>query len=83
MTRRYRQPIAVVYQEGRDWLTFTWRGRLRLAAITNSWRLSAGWWEGASATDRVYYRVQTAEHAVYDLYHDLTCDVWVLDVCFD
>lgn len=83
MTRRYGQPIAVELTDGHNWLTFTWRGRQHTARITSSWRLSATWWDEATATNRVYYRVQTADLAVYDLYHERTRDRWVLDVCFD
>lgn len=86
MTRRYGHPIQVEPfhdADGDSRLTFTWRGRQRATQIIGSWRLDANWWDETSATNRIYYRVQTANLAVYDLYHDRTRDLWVLDVCFD
>lgn len=81
--RREAHRIAVRHRQGEPRLTFTWRGHERRAWITNSWRLAANWWDEARATERVYYRVQTAAGAVYDLYHDVTRDVWALDRCHD
>jgi len=82
-TRREARWIAVRHRQGEQRLAFTWRGHERRTWITNSWRLDAYWWDKARATERVYYRVQTAAGAVYDLYHDLTRDVWALDRCHD
>jgi uncharacterized protein DUF6504 len=82
-TRRDAPRIAVRRRQGELRLAFTWRGRERRARIANSWRLAANWWDEARATERVYYRVQTAAGGVYDLYHDLTRDAWALDRCHD
>lgn len=81
--RRDAPRITVRHRQGEQRLTFTWRGRERRTWITSSWRLDAHWWDETRATQRIYYRVQTAAGAVYDLYHDRTRNIWALDRCHD
>lgn len=88
MGRRYGHPIAVTVGDGHPHshplpTAFSWRGRRYLVRVIGTWRLRAKWWEPTQATDRLYYRVTTANHQVFDLYHDVLADTWVLDVCHD
>lgn len=82
MARRYGQPVAVEVAGGRP-VAFTWRGRRRAVAVIGDWRLVARWWDAGRATDRTYYRVQTRDWQVFELYHDAATGVWVLDACLD
>jgi hypothetical protein len=63
---------------------FTWRGvRYRVQDILDSWHLQDKWWDRERHTDRHYWRVQTLDFGVYELYHDTVSGVWVLDVVQD
>jgi hypothetical protein len=63
---------------------FSWRGvRYPVAAILGSWHLQNRWWDREHHSDRHYWRVQTPDFGVYELYHDAACGVWVLDVVQD
>lgn len=88
MGRRYGHPITVTVADGHDPpqplpTSFTWRDRRYWVRVIGTWRLRTKWWEPTQTTDRIYYRVSTADHQVFDLYHDLAVDIWVLDVCHD
>lgn len=94
MARRYGEPIAVQTREGRP-VAFTWRGMTYHVRVIGTWRLATRWWEAGTggtggtgaAVDRVYFRVQTADQQVFELYQEITGSEssarWVLDVCLD
>jgi hypothetical protein len=82
MARRYGEPVAVEAVGGRP-AAFTWRGRRRAVVVIGDWRLVARWWDSRWATNRTYYRVQTRDWQVFELYHDAATGAWVLDVCQD
>jgi hypothetical protein len=63
---------------------FTWRGvRYPVADLLGSWHLQDKWWEREGHSDRRYWRVQTPDFGVYELYHDAVSGAWVLDVVQD
>jgi hypothetical protein len=82
MSRRYGDPIGVKVERGAP-VAFTWRGRHYTVTVIGIWRLTARWWNPATAADRTYYRVQTPDWEVFELYHDAVPDAWVLDICQD
>ena len=43
---------------------------------------AAGVWREQPA-ERTYYRVVTADHQVFELYHEAVSGAWVLDTCQD
>ena len=96
MARRYGEPVAVVTRSGEDGqpapTAFTWRGVTYQVRVIGRWRLSTRWWEretgaGKGAVDRVYFRVQTADQQVFELYCEMAGGAqhhgWALDVCLD
>ena len=99
MAHRYGHPISVtlVSATGRP-QSFLWRGRCyRVAEVFSIWRLCDRWWErpahpaaataiGSGASDRTYYRVRCPSgdgEQLFDLYHDVVTDRWVLDCAHD
>lgn len=79
--RRYGDPITVTLSDGQP-AAFTWHGQRVRVHVIGRWRLRARWWESAPAAERMYYRVQTADWRVFELYVD-AAGAWVLDVCHD
>jgi hypothetical protein len=82
MGRRYGEAVEVTLDAGQP-AAFTWRGRHYPVTVIGTWRLATRWWWPAAAADRTYYRVQTADYQVFELYHDRATGAWVLDVCQD
>lgn len=82
MSRRYGDPVGVKIERGAP-VAFTWRGRRYTVTVIGIWRLKARWWDPNAAADRTYYRVQTPDWEVFELYYDAIPDAWVLDVCQD
>lgn len=86
MARRYGEPIAVQTAGGRP-TAFTWRGVGYHVRVIGTWRLATRWWEveTGAAVDRIYFRVQTADQQIFELYCELAGqgDRWILDVCLD
>ena len=83
MARRYGEPITVLAHDSQP-TAFTWRGITYRVRVIGTWRLSTRWWEKRSAVDRVYFRVQTADQQIFELYCETAQgERWVLDVCQD
>lgn len=95
MARRYSEPISVQTRDGEDGqpAAFTWRGATYHVRVIGTWRLSTRWWEIGATVDRVYFRVQTADQQVFELYRErddgahgtqgTQGERWTLDVCLD
>jgi hypothetical protein len=88
VAHRYGEVIRVEITEsapGEGYLyAFTWRGmRYPVVDIVGNWHLQDKWWERERQSDRHYWRVQTPDFGVYELYHDAVSGVWVLDVVQD
>jgi hypothetical protein len=50
-----------------------------LLSLAISWKLSTGWWEPKAYSDRTYYRLETSDHQVFELYCDAAKDeLWLL-----
>lgn len=96
MSRRYGDPVQVTVAQvthsakrahesrGEQRPTsFTWRGQRYWVEVIGTWHLCDRWWEVQRHSDRYYYRVVTADHQVFELYHDIVSGIWVLDVVHD
>jgi uncharacterized protein DUF6504 len=60
--------------------------------VLSVWKLATRWWvlpaeereTGKGLADRTYYRVETADHQIFELYRDdAQGGVWVLDLVQD
>ncbi len=83
MAHRYSAPIAVELAPDGQPEALTWRGRRYAVQVIGTWKLATGWWDPAQHTDRTYWRVETAGHEVFELYHDAVSGAWILDVVQD
>ena len=78
-------------------VAFTWRGVTYRVRVIGTWRLATRRWETGAAVDRVYFRVQTADQQIFEVYRERAgmgmemgiadsagqTERWVLDVCLD
>lgn len=84
MSRRVQQPVPVEVRADGTPQAFTWRGVRHPVRIIGHWRLATRWWDVGREVDRTYYRVETADHQLFELYCDMAHDHgWVLDVIQD
>ena len=61
-----------------------WQGRTHaVATIEARWRWTEGWWRGADAARRVYYRLVTHAGLRCVVYCDLIDDGWYLEAILD
>ncbi|HEX5503190.1 MAG TPA: DUF6504 family protein [Thermomicrobiales bacterium] len=84
--RRFLPARAVAVRAGRDGapVALRWRGRAeRVARVAESWDVTAGWWRGATAVRRRYYRLVTRSGLWCVVYRDLAADRWYLDAIVD
>jgi hypothetical protein len=87
VAHRYGDPIRVELEQAASGESlsraFTWRGlRYPIMEILSTWHLQDKWWS-THRSDRLYYRVETPDHGVYELYEDRISGAWVLDVVQD
>lgn len=95
MVRRYGESITVQVQQGLP-IAFVWRSATYHVRVIGSWRLATRWWEIRHAVDRTYFRVETSDHQVFELYCETAAagkdhgqhsqvrgERWVLDTCLD
>lgn len=71
------------HQQQQQPTSFTWRGRRYWVTVIGRWHLADRWWDATRHSDRRYYRVATADHQVFELYHDTVSGAWVLDIVHD
>jgi len=89
MTRHIGESVQVRHHQG-QLTAFTWRAATYPVRVIDMWRLATRWWEPGEAADRTYYRCETADYHIFELYYEATPRVsipdnkrWVLDVCQD
>lgn len=83
MARRYQEPITVTLRDGQP-RAFVWRGRrYPVVAVLGTWRLATRWWQPEAVVHRRYFRVQTPDWQVFEVFHAVGSDAWTLDVCQD
>ena len=83
MAHRYGAPIEVELTSDGQPEALTWRGLHYAVQIIGIWKLRDRWWDPAQHTDRAYYRCQTADQQVFEVYHDAVSGAWILDVVQD
>jgi hypothetical protein len=85
MSCRIGLPVRVETNAAGEPVRFTWRGRVYAGEVIGRWHLSARWWDlSERQADRLYYRLLTADHQMFELYRESTsAGLWVLDVMHD
>ena len=53
------------------------RKRERITGIYEHWRIADEWWDREIQRD--YFRIETSEGVVLDIYHDMAANLWYLD----
>jgi uncharacterized protein DUF6504 len=78
------QPVPIEVGPNNAPTAFTWRGVTYRVCVVGCWRLATRWWDAGWEADRTYYRVEAADHQVFELYCDATQgNCWMLDVIQD
>lgn len=84
MSRQIGLPVRVQLRADGQPSTFIWRGITYQVHVLSIWKLATRWWDYERESDRTYYRVETADHQIFELYRAAAQgDVWVLDICHD
>jgi uncharacterized protein DUF6504 len=92
MSRWIGIPVQVERDARGQLLAFTWHGVTYHVRVLSVWKLATRWWvlpaeereTGKGPADRTYYRVETADHQIFELYRDdAQGGVWVLDIVQD
>lgn len=79
MSRQILRPVKVWTDSKGQPICFTWRDVMYTRCVLLSWKLRDRWWEPDQFSDRTYYRLETADHQVFELYRDAAKDgLWIL-----
>jgi uncharacterized protein DUF6504 len=79
MSRQILRPVKVWTDTKGQPKKFHWREVTYSGRVVHSGKLRDRWWEPDRYSDRTYYRLETADHQVFDLYRDAAKDgLWVL-----
>lgn len=77
MSRRYDSPVECRSDAAGRPVQFRWRGKLYRVAEVLDWWIEVGeWWSGEPET--VWYRVQTHDRGVFELYRPTEGSEWRL-----
>jgi hypothetical protein len=89
MTRYIGESVQVRHHQG-QLIAFIWRNATYPVRVIDMWRLATRWWEPGEAADRTYYRCETTDNQIFELYYEATPRVsipdnkrWILNVCQD
>lgn len=62
--------------------SFHWNGQwFEVKSILEHWKDTGTWWKGES--EKTFYRVETPEGSLYELYQDITEKIWFLYRIYD
>jgi hypothetical protein len=79
MSRQILRPVKVWTDANGKPTRFVWREMTYSGRVLSWWKLSDKWWEPDRYSDRTYYRLETADHQIFELYRDAAKDgLWVL-----
>jgi hypothetical protein len=79
VSRQILRPVKVWTDEKGQPKRFVWHHVTYSGRVLSSWKLSDKWWDKELYSDRTYYRVETADHQIFELYRDAAKDgLWVL-----
>ena len=85
MSRRVHRPVPVEVAPDGSPIAFTWRDMFYRVKVIGQWRLQDRWWTPSGQSTREYYRVETVDHLIFELYLDVAQrpPLWVLDIIQD
>ena len=67
MSRQILRPVKVWTDERGHPKRFVWHDVTYTGRVVSSWKLSDKWWEPDLYSDRTYYRLETADHQIFEL----------------
>jgi hypothetical protein len=77
MSRRIGIAVRVQMRAVGQPSAFTWRGETFRVRVLSRWWLATRWWDYEREADRTYYRVETADHQIFERYRDAArCTAW-------
>ena len=74
MSRQILQPIRVWTDAVGKPVRWTWRDATYTGHVLSWWKLSDKWWDADRYSDRTYYRMETRDHQIFELYRDAAKD---------
>ncbi|MEW6622541.1 MAG: DUF6504 family protein [Bacillota bacterium] len=81
MTKIWEIPLMVTEKTGTP-ITFTWRGQnYKIAQVVDKWKDTGSWWTGEG--EKVFYRLETQDKGLWEIYYDLKKKRWVLYRTYD
>jgi hypothetical protein len=79
MSRQILRPVRVWTDETGAPVRWRWRETVYTGRVVHTWNLSAYWWEPERYSNRFYYRMETRDHQIFDIYLDAAKDgIWIL-----
>jgi hypothetical protein len=79
MSRQILRPVKVWTDERGQPKRFVWRETTYSGRVVSWWKLSDRWWDADRYSHRTYYRLETADHQIFELCQDAAKDgLWVL-----
>jgi uncharacterized protein DUF6504 len=79
MSRQILRPVKVWTDAKGQPVRFVWRDVTYRGQVRSMWKLSDKWWDPDRYSDQTYYRLETADHQIFELYRDAAQDgLWVL-----
>jgi hypothetical protein len=84
MSRQILQPIRVWTDAVGRPVRWRWHDVTYTGRVLSWWRLSDKWWDDDRYSDRTYFRMETRDHQIFELYRDAAKDgLWVLSHIHD
>jgi len=79
MSRQILRPVKVWTDANGRPQRFVWRETTYSGRVLSWWKLSDKWWDADRYSDRTYFRLETTDHQIFELYQDAAKDgLWVL-----
>ncbi len=79
MSRQILRPVRVWTDANGRPKRFIWRETTYSGRVLSWWKLSDKWWDADRYSDRTYYRLETQDHQIFELYRDAAKDgLWIL-----
>jgi cell division septal protein FtsQ len=78
-----RSPAGKIKVVGKDLPeSFSWRGKTyTVRTVLETWKDTGRWWEGEPA--KLFYRVETADNGLWEIYLDTAAQSWHLYKVYD
>ncbi len=73
------QPVKVWTDATGRPIRWKWRDVTYSGHVLSWWKMSDKWWDDDLYSNRTYFRMETRDHQVFELYQDAAKDgLWVL-----